>query len=290
MADAISEVKDDALLGEGPLWVANENAVYWVDIFSNRVHRYSLSDSVHKTWQFDFSVTSLAEREQGGFACTVRDGYAFIDLDAGTIDPIEMPEAHIPTNRFNDGKVDIYGRYWAGTMDENQTSESGALYCLREDLSLHKLDENYIIANGPTFNANSSIIYHTDSTKKSIYAFDLSKNGEISNKRVFVQLHDEAEGVPDGMTIDSENCIWLAHFGGARITRYSPEGIVLQVVPMPVPNITSCTFAGTNLDTLYITTAKVAIDDADLPKYPLAGNLFSYKTSVKGLPTPKFKG
>ena len=290
MIDVKSEVKDNALLGEGPLWVSSENAVYWVDILSNRVHRYTLSDKVHKTWQLDFAVTSLVECEQGGFACTVRDGYALIDLETGTIDPIAMPESQIPNNRFNDGKVDAYGRYWAGTMDDKAVQESGSLYCLKPDLSLYTMDEKYIITNGPTFNADSSIIYHTDSIKKSIYAFDLSKNGEISNKRVFIQLKDDAEGAPDGMTVDSEDCIWLAHFGGARITRYSPNGEILQVIPMPVPNVTSCTFAGNNLDTLYITTAKVGIADEDLSKYPLAGNLFSYKTGVTGLPTPKFKG
>lgn len=290
MANIKCEVEDKAQLGEGPLWVERENAVYWVDIFGKKVHRYALSDQTHKSWQFDIQITSLVERQQGGFACTVRDGFAFIDLDPNTIEPITLPETDQPENRFNDGKLDNHGRYWAGTMDTNQQSDSGALYRLDNDLSLHKMDDGYIIANGPTFSADGNIIYHTDSTKRTIYAFDLSKNGEISNKRVFVQLQDEAEGSPDGMTVDSEGCIWLAHFGGARLTRYSPAGEVLQVVPMPVPNITSCTFGGTNLDTLYITTARIAISEEDLPKYPLAGSLFSYQPNVKGLPTPRFGG
>lgn len=290
MTEVKCEVEDKAELGEGPLWVERENAIYWVDIFGKKVHRYTLADKTHHSWQFETQITSLVEREQGGFACTVRDGFAFINLDTGTIDPIALPETDQPENRFNDGKVDSQGRYWAGTMDENQQSGSGALYCLRKDLALHKMDDNYIIANGPTFSADGNIIYHTDSTLRTIYAFDLNTNGDISNKRVFVQLQDEAEGSPDGMTVDSENCIWLAHFGGARLTRYSPAGDVLQVIPMPVPNITSCTFGGDQLDTLYITTARIAISEDDRPKYPLAGSLFSYKPNITGLPTPRFGG
>jgi xylono-1,5-lactonase len=279
-----------ALLGEGPLWVEREQAVYWVDIFSNTVHRYMLADGARKTWNFDFEITSLSARKQGGFIGTIQDGYALIDLDNQTVEPIQLPESDIPNNRFNDGKVDAQGRYWAGTMDTEQTSESGVLYRLNADLSLDTMDENYIITNGPTFSKDGKTLYHTDTIKREIYAFDLSSTGAISNKRIFTKFEDESEGLPDGMTIDSEDCIWVCHFGGARITRYSPDGKILQVIPMPVPNITSCTFAGDNLDTLYITTARVAIEDADLHKYPLAGGLFSFKPDVKGLPTTMFAG
>ncbi len=279
----------EASLGEGPLWVAQEQAVYWVDIFQNKVHRYTLTDGTQKTWTFDDPVTSLSPRAQGGFIGTVRDGYAYIDFDNLTVDPIQLPETHLPKNRFNDGKVDAQGRYWAGTMDTEQASDSGTLYRLNADLTLDTMDKNYIITNGPTFSKNGDILYHTDTIKGEIYAFDLSDTGAISNKRVFVKFGD-GDGSPDGMTVDSEDCIWVCHFGGSRITRYSPEGEIVQVVPMPVPNITSCTFAGDNLDMMYITTARIAIDDAELPKYPLAGSFFSFKPDVKGLPTPLFAG
>lgn len=277
-----------ALLGEGPLWVEHEQAIYWVDIFSNTVHRYLLADGARKTWNFDFEVTSLSARKQGGFIGTIQDGYAYIDLEKQTVEAVQVVESDIPNNRFNDGKVDAQGRYWAGTMDTNQTSESGILYRLNADLSLDTMDENYIITNGPTFSKDGKILYHTDTIKREIYAFDLDSTGAISNKHIFTKFEDESEGLPDGMTIDSEDCIWVCHFGGARITRYSPEGKILQVIPMPVPNITSCTFAGDNLDTLYITTARTAIEEADLPKYPLAGSLFSFKPGVQGLPTTMF--
>ena len=279
-----------ALLGEGPLWVPSQDAVYWVDIFNNRVHRYRHSSGAKTTYTFDFPVTSLAERSSGGFVGTLTDGYASINFGVLSARPIALPEADMPGNRFNDGKVDSSGRYWAGTMDLEQKAESGSLYRLDPDLSWQQCDSDYIICNGPTFNVDNSVIYHTDSIKRTIYALDMDAAGQLSNKRVFTEFTQDDEGVPDGMTTDSEDCLWVAHFGGARITRYSPEGEILRVIPLPVPNITSCTFAGENLDTLYITTAATAMSEADLEKYPLAGSFFRCEPGVTGLPTPLFGG
>lgn len=279
-----------AQLGEGPVWVESENAVYWCDIFSNKVHRYALADGGKTTWTFDFEVTSLSPRAAGGFIGTIKDGYAFINFDVLSAQPIALPEADRPNNRFNDGKVDNSGRYWAGTMDMGQVDETGALYRLDPDLSLRQCDADYVICNGPAFSVDNSIIYHTDSIKRTIYALDLSPSGDLSDKRVFAEFSQDDEGVPDGMTVDSEDCVWVAHFGGARISRYSPAGEILEVVPLPAPNITSCTFAGAALDTLYITTASVGIPEEDADKHPLAGSFFSYKPGVKGLPTPLFAG
>lgn len=279
----------DASLGEGPVWVARENAVYWVDIFRSKVHRYALADGERKTWNFETPVTSLSARERGGFVATIPDGFAFIDFDRERVDVIRLTEPDLPDNRFNDGKVDGHGRYWAGTMDKLQKSETGTLYRLNPDLSVDVMDKDYIITNGPAFSKNGKILYHTDTIKREIYAFDLSANGDISNKRVWVNF-PEGQGSPDGMTVDNEGCIWVGHFGGSRITRFSPDGDVVEVIPMPVPNITSCTFGGDDLDTLYITTARTGLKDADLEKYPLAGSFFAYKPGVKGLPTPLFAG
>ena len=115
-------------------------------------------------------------------------------------------------------------------------------------------------------------------------------SGDLSGKRVFAQFTQDDEGVPDGMTIDSEDCIWVAHFGGARITRYAPSGEILQTIPLPVPNITSCTFAGSALDTLYITTASTGIPPEEASKYPLAGSLFACQPGVTGTATTPFAG
>jgi len=281
---------EQAILGEGPLWVERENSVYWMDIVGKKLHRYGLTDEVRRTWTFETEVTSLAARERGGFVGTVRDGFAFIDPEAGSVEPIVMPETDIPGNRFNDGKVDGNGRYWGGSMDEGEKLATGSLYRLDGDLSLHKEDDNYIITNGPTFSADGKTLYHNDTAKRTVYAFDVSQTGAIGNKRVFVHLEAKEEGYPDGMTVDSESCIWLCHFGGARISRYAPDGEVMEVISMPVPNITSCTFAGPDLDTLYITTARYLLSAEKVRQFPLSGGLFSCKPGPTGLPTPLFKG
>ena len=125
--------------------------------------------------------------------------------------------------------------------------------------------------------------------KNQVYAYDIAADGSLSNKRVFADI-PEADGVPDGMTTDSEDCVWVAHFGGARLTRFSPAGEVLEVVPIPALNITSCAFGGAELDTLYITSARFHMEESALEQYPLAGSFFAYKPGVKGLPTPVFAG
>ncbi|HSG97139.1 MAG TPA: SMP-30/gluconolactonase/LRE family protein [Woeseiaceae bacterium] len=290
MSNVKLEWEMPAMLGEGPLWCARENAVYFVDIMGNAVHRLDVSDGLKRSWQFDFPVTSLVMRERGGLACTIRDAFAFIDLDSGTVDPIVRPETDLANNRFNDGKVDPMGRYWAGTMDDDLTEASGTLYRLDPDLSLHAMDSGYIISNGPAFSPDGRTMYHNECKKGQVFAFDLAADGSISNKRLFAKFDEQTEGLTDGHTVDGEGCLWQTSFGGHCVTRFSPDGEALETVELPVPNITSCTFGGPDLDTLYITTARCDIDDEDLVKYPLAGSLFSCRPGVRGLPTPMFKG
>ena len=279
-----------AILGEGPLWVERENALYWVDVVGKQVHRLSLADQARKSWPFETEVTSLAVRKSGGFIGTTRHGFAFFDFDRGEFKPISSHETDLPGNRFNDGKADAHGRFWAGTVDEaGWKSETGSLYRLDSDLSVRKIESGYICSNGPAFSADNKTFYHTKTMKGTVYAFDFNAKGEISNKRPFVKL-GEGQGFPDGMTVDAENCLWVCQFGGGRVTRFSPEGKVLQVVTMPVPNVTSCTFGGRDLDTLYITTARYFMSPEAIAQYPLAGSLFSCKPGVQGLPTFSFGG
>lgn len=290
MSDVTCIWEIPARLGEGPLWVEAENALYWVDILSHQIHRLSPETGDKRTWTFDQPVTSLAIRQSGGFVGTTRDGFVAINLATETIEPICLPEVGMSGNRFNDGKVDAHGRFWAGSMDDSGEKESGTLYRLDADLSLHTMDENYIITNGPTFSVDGKSMYHNDSVKGLVYVFNLHNDGTIDGKRPFAQLTYDKEGAPDGMTVDIENCLWLAHYGGSRLTRYSPAGEILEVVPLPVPNVTSCTFGGSNLDILYITTASKDLSAIQLEQYPLAGSLFAYKPGVTGIPTSQFSG
>ena len=290
MSEATCIWQIQALLGEGPLWVAEENALYWVDILNRQVHRLEPASGQKRSWTFAESITSLAMRQSGGFVGTTPDGFVTVDFETQTLAPIVLPEKDLPGNRFNDGKVDANGRYWAGTMNRAEKEATGTLYRLDPDLTLHTMDSDYIITNGPAFSIDGTTMYHNDSIKGFVYAFDLHNDGSLGGKRPFQKLTYTINGAPDGMTVDSENCLWLAHYGGARLTRFAPTGEILAEVSLPVPNVTSCTFGGPELDTLYITTASQNMSPADLEKYPLSGSLFTYKPGVKGLPTPKFAG
>ena len=282
--------QEPAVLGEGVLWVERENAVYWLDIVEKKLHRLDLESGERKTWFFEDQLTSLAPRAAGGFIATARHGYVWLDLEKEVVTPIVTPEADLPQNRFNDGKLDPWGRYWGGTMDENEKQPTGKLYRLGPDLSLQVMDQDYIITNGPAFSPDGHIMYHTETAKRTIYAFDMHEDGSIGNKREFVRLQRDDEGYPDGMTTDSDGCLWLCHFGGARVTRYSPQGEVMQVIHLPTPNVTCCTFGGPQLDALYITTARYLLSPQQVGRYPLAGSLFVCQPGAVGLPTPYFAG
>jgi D-xylonolactonase len=201
---------------------------------------------------------------------------------------VALVEREIVTNRFNDGKVDPKGRYWAGSTDNAFASPTAALYRLDPDLSVRKIEDGYICNNGPAFSADGKTLYHTETIGGIIFAFDLAEDGTVSRKREFVR--PEGPGLPDGMTVDAEDCLWVCHFAGSRLTRYSPQGETLSVLPMPVPNPTSCTFGGADLATLYITSTPLMLSTEDQARYPLSGSLFSCRPGVKGLPTPLFGG
>jgi D-xylonolactonase len=281
-----------ALLGEGPVWDERENALYWVDVVGKKVHRYRPADGARKTWSFETEVTSLAPRRRGGFVGTTRHAFAFFDFSGDAARPrlIAEIEADIAGNRCNDGKADAWGRFWAGTVDEaNWRDATGSLYRLDADLEVRKIEGGYICSNGPAYSVDNKTFYHNETMKGLIYAFDLGEDGEIRNKRPFAKL-GEGEGGPDGLTVDAEDCVWVCHFGGGRITRFSPRGERMRTVLLPVPNVTSCAFGGTGLDTLYITTARYGMGEEDIRKQPLAGSLFALKPGVCGLPTPYFEG
>jgi len=190
-------------------------------------------------------------------------------------------------NRFNDGKIDPNGRYWVGTMAENCSGTEGSLICFRNDKTWTLERQNIGISNGLAWSSDRKTMYYIDSPTKKVVAFDFDEsNGKISNERVAVEI--EGDGIPDGMTIDSEDHIWVAIWGGQKVVRYNPAtGKEDRHIKIPqAKNITSCCFGGPNLTTLYITTSKL---DTDKNKFPLAGGLFSIDIGVKGTVMNRFK-
>jgi sugar lactone lactonase YvrE len=279
-----------ALLGEGPLWSARENAVYWVDIKGRFLHRLSLADESKKSWPMPQRICWVIERRnQAGFVVGFKSGFAFLTLDPLSITPIGNPDANLPGNRLNDAKADGQGCIWAGSMDDEEIATSGSLFRLTPDLKWQTLDTGYRIANGPAFSSDGSRMYHTDSALRRIYVFDADAEGTISNKRVFVEF-GSADGYPDGMTVDADDHLWVAHWGGSRVSRFRPDGSFERAIALPASQITSCVFAGAKLDRLFVTSAAIGLSDVQLAAEPLAGSLFEVDPGCTGLPARQFSG
>ncbi len=280
-------------LGEGPVWSAEEQALYWVDIENNSFFRYFPTTSKYESFDVGVPIGVLALRAAGGLVMATKNGFAFWDPKTQALQFLANPEADKPHTRFNDGAVDSQGRFWAGTMcglSEICSAPEGSLYRLDPDGSVSIMETGIFIANGIDWSPDTKIMYFTDSTRHVIYAYDFDPaTGAIENRRPFISTPDEI-GVPDGLTVDSEGCIWSARWGGWKITRYDPTGKVEREIQLPVQCPTSCAFGGANLDELYITSAWNELSVEQKKNQPYAGDLFRVKTDTKGRVSPKFAG
>ncbi|HYU97151.1 MAG TPA: SMP-30/gluconolactonase/LRE family protein [Sphingomicrobium sp.] len=283
--ECVADVR--AELGEGPVWAA-EQALYWVDINGRRIFRL---DAVGKRdeWPTPMRVGSIAPRAGGGFIAGTDQGIALVDLDQDRFEVVASPERHLPHNRFNDGKVDRQGRFWAGTMDDREKGSAGALYRIDPDRACTAIDGGYGITNGPAFSPDGALMYHSDTLRQVTYAFDLDAAGKASNRRIFLQF-GPGDGHPDGMTVDAEGCLWIAFWGGWCVRRFAPDGDLLRTVEMPVEQPSSCAFGGPGLDRLYVTSATKGLDPAALAMQPNAGGLFMLVPGVRGIPDLPFAG
>jgi len=278
------------LLGEGPVWDMNRKSICWVDILRGEIHEYSPSDETHKTIYAGQMIGAVAICKNGHFIAALKEGFGFIDRISGAVKMISNPEPHLPGNRFNDGKCDPAGRFWAGTMSHTDEPEKGSLYLLDKDLAVTQKLENISISNGLAWSPGHDTFYYIDSPTKKVAAFNYDKtSGEIKNKSYVIQFLKD-EGTPDGMTIDSEGMLWIAHWDGWKISRWNPAtGEKIKSIPLPVSRVTSCCFGGKNLADLYITSARTGLSDDQLKKEPLAGSLFVIKNvGFQGFPAFEF--
>ena len=276
-----------AVLGEGPVWVAREQSLYWVDIKGRKIFRLDSRDEL-AAWDTPFRVCSLAPRRAGGFIAGTERGLAEVDLRSERFEPFADPEPDRPGNRFNDGKLDRSGRFWAGTMDDREKSASGALYRIDHDRSWHRLDDGYKVTNGPAFSRDGRRMYHNDSALRVTFMFDLDDRGIPSNRRLFAR-YGEGDGYPDGMTVDADDCLWIAFWDGWCVRRFSPAGQCLEVISLPVQKPTSCAFGGNKMGRLFVTSASVGLTAAERTPQPCAGGLFVLDTPYVGLEDVPFE-
>ena len=277
-----------AILGEGPVWVAAEQALYWLDIKGRKLFRLD-SAGERREWPTPFRVGCIAPRAGGGFIAGTDEGIALIDPEGARFALIADPEPDRPDNRFNDGKVDRQGRFWAGTMDDTERAASGALYRLDSADLWTLVDDGYRVTNGPAFSPDGRLMYENDSARQLTYVFDLDELGTPFNKRIFAR-YPEDSGYPDGMTVDAEGCLWIAFWDDWCVRRYSPDGELLRKIELPVQRPTSCAFGGPDLDRLYVTSATVGLGEGALARQPQAGGLFRINPGVRGLAEVPFAG
>ena len=271
-----------AVLGEGPVWSAAEQAVWFVDIKAPAIHRFHPASGATRTWQAPARVGFVLPTRNGLMIAGLKTGLHSFNPETGNFNLLHVVEPHAPNNRLNDGFVDSEGFLWFGSMDDNEEDPSGALYQLGDDGCVTR-DPGYVVSNGPAESPDGKILYHTDTLAGVIYAFDRARNGTLSSKRVLARL-PAGRGFPDGPIVDVEGCLWTGVFGGWALHRYSPSGELLGKIELPCSAVTKAAFADDDLKTLYITTAHVALGPEERKTQPLAGGLFRARIDVPGLP------
>ena len=270
-------------LGEGALWSARDNAVYWVDILAPALNRLSLADGAIERWDMPEPLGWVVQDATGGLVGGFQSGFARISFNPLAVRPIADPEPHLPGNRMNDGKADRHGAIWCGTMDMAEHDACGSLYRLAPDGGWQVMDSGYLVPNGPAFSPCGRWLYHSDTARRTIYRFALSEAG-ISDKRPFI-LFTQEDGYPDGMATDSEGHLWVAHWDGGRISRFSPDGRLDGAIALPALRVTSICFAGEGLDRMFVTSAKTG-----LPPSVHDGALFEVGAGVSGISPGIFGG
>lgn len=279
-----------SILGEGPVWDYRIQRLFWVDIEGYGLHQYDPSTKKYDTWHFDEMIGAAVLTEDGKLLLAMEKGLASFDLKTAQASPLGVLENSDDRIRFNDGKVGPDGAFWVGTMDKNCAPKAGNLFRVTSGLQTSLRLPETSISNGLAWTADKKTFYYIDSATYSIRAFDFDvKDGVIANGKTVVEVPDNY-GSPDGMCIDEEDMLWVAHWGGKCVRRWNPKtGKVLATIEVPAPHVTSCCFGGKSLNTLYITTARSGLTPAQLEEFPLSGGLFTAALEVKGTPIHYFK-
>ncbi|RPH36236.1 MAG: SMP-30/gluconolactonase/LRE family protein [Chloroflexi bacterium] len=280
-------VRAGARLGEGPVWDTRSGRLVWVDVLASRVYLTDIDTGASDEIETPLHAGAVAPRAAGGFVAALQDGFWVIGMGPPEL-ITRVPEAR-PDLRFNDGKCDPAGRFWAGTMAYDGARGAGALYRLGADGLAERILDGVTISNGLAWSADGLTMYYVDSATQQIDTFSFAPStGEISDRRCLVQIPSEM-GAPDGMTIDADGGLWVALWGGSAVHRYV-DGRLDRVVQLPISMPTSCTFGGAELDELYITSMSEGLSDEQRAAQPLAGAIFRLRPGVRGVPPAIFAG
>ncbi len=267
------------------MWVGRDQALWFVDIKKQQIHRYDPASKDKRSWDAPEQVGFILPAEGGGFVAGLQSGLYRFDGTNGSFELIIEVEPELPTNRLNDGVVDPAGRLWFGTMDNGEKAKTGGFYCFHDGrLTRTKLD-GIAITNGPAISPDGKLLYLVDTLKGTIEAAEIRDDGSLGDPRPFVRI-DPKDGHPDGPTIDAEGYVWISLYAGWEARRYSPAGDLVDRVRFPVSNITKIAFGGDDLRTAYATTARQMLSAETIAKQPLIGALFEFHVNVPGVPCP----
>jgi D-xylonolactonase len=274
-----------AELGEGPVWVERDRALWFVDIKKREVHRYDPASGSKDSWPAPEQVGFIFPAERGGFVAGLQSGLHHFDETSGAFALIAEVEPDKPGNRLNDGVVDPAGRLWFGTIDNKERAKSGAFYCFAGGEVKHTGLDGIAITNGPAVSPDGRILYFVDTLKGTIEAADIGDDGALGARRPFARI-DPKEGYPDGPTVDSNGYVWISLYAGWEAWRYSPSGDLVERVRFPVANITKIAFGGGDLRTAFATTARQMMKPEQIDEQPQIGDLFEFHVDVPGLRCP----
>jgi sugar lactone lactonase YvrE len=284
--ECVLDVK--ASLGEGPVWSVDEQALYWVDINAPALNRFDPTAGINTVWPMPQSIGSFALRASGGFVAAMRDGFWLVSRDGRPLRRIVDAPYDPAHHRFNDGRADPQGRFWAGSMNEKRDASTGCLYRLDPDLKLTAMIPGIMISNGLAWSPDARTMYHADTPTRTIHAWDYeSGTGTIANRRIFAQFAGDKDR-PDGAAVDREGCYWSAFYGAGKVVRLSPAGERLAEYPLAAMAPTMCAFGGSDLKTLFVTSARQRRDAEELERLPQSGGIFAMRVDVPGQPEPKF--
>ena len=274
-------------LGEGTLWVKEHNSIYFVDIKKKKILIFNNKSNKKKIITVNKEIGFLAHIKKNIFILGLQGELRILNLKTKKILKSIKIESNLKLNRINDGKTDPAGNLWFGTMDNLERKiEKGSLYKLDKYLKLTKVDKNYRITNGPAF-IDLYNFYHTDSPKKTIYKIKIDKQNKIVSKKIFKKLSPK-EGSPDGMTLDKNKNLWVAHFHGACISVFNKNAKLIHRIKFPAKNITNCAFGGIRNSEVFVTSALKSMNKKEIKEYKYSGALFRIQTNITGIEQKKY--
>ena len=286
--ECVLDVK--ASLGEGPVWSVDEQVLYWVDINAPALNRFDPATGINAAWPMPQSIGSFVLRASGGFVAAMRDGFWLVSRDGRPLRRIVGAPYDPAHHRFNDGRADPQGRFWAGSMNEKRDANTACLYRLDPNLELAAMIPGVMISNGLAWSPDARTMYHSDTPARTVWAWDFdAATGAIANRRVFARFDGDKDR-PDGAAVDREGCYWSAFYGAGKVVRLSPAGERLGEYPLAAMAPTMCAFGGPDLKTLFVTSARQRRDAEELERLPQSGGIFAMRVDVPGLPEPKFAG